>query len=237
VRFTSPSDFGKFIPGYSEVLTTERRNRAIAFLGLTRTVCGVEVVPFCPKHRLALGLVENGFMMHGDGGPEDVLQVLWHLSPLYEQRFGPRRSAAEAERKRLAVQVLAGDPADLSQQVRVFLASQFADRPEIQGDDAGESPDYSDHVHWVAIESSFWMSIHGGFTLESYLSTPYLVLQQLRRAWKVNNPDRMRLPNGDVVTDHPIFRNFSDKLAGDWQVEQRAVIALAIKSRTERLPN
>ncbi len=124
---------------------------------------------------------------------------------------------------------------EMIRQVRNFLASQFADSPEVSGDEEGGQPDYSDHVSWYAIEASFWMNVHGGFTLEGYGRTPYLVLQQLRRAWKVNNPDRVRLPNGDHVVDHPIFRNASDRLISDAHVARRGVIAMAILGRTERL--
>lgn len=229
------------VPGISAIRASERQNRAVALLGLTREVCGFPVVPFAPRHRLALAASGCGFVIDGDGGPEDVFQVLWHLSPWWDRREGPESLRAEGERiriKQLVVEVVKAEAApEMSRQVRVFLASQFADAPELSGDEEGGQPDYSDHVSWYAIEASFWMNVHGGFTLESYGRTPYLVLQQLRRAWKVNNPDRVRLPNGDHVVDHPIFRNSSDRLIADHHAARRSVIALAILGRTERLPS
>ncbi len=233
MRVAAEKDFEALVPGLSEARRTERLNRTRAFLGLTATVCGVEVVPFDPRHRLALCGVENGFVMSGEGGAEDVLQFLWHMSPLWERRDQPE---GMSERERLKALVLAGPVGEMARQVRVYIASQLADPPELQGDGGEAAPDYSNHVSWFAIEASFWMNVHGGFTLESYARTPYLVLQQLRRAWKVNNPDREFLPNGSSVVDHPVFRNFSDRLAADWHVARRAVIAEAILAQTTRLP-
>lgn len=242
MRLTTGKDLEALVPGLAETRAAERQNRAIAFLGLTREVCGVPLVPFTPRLRLALATVENGLLRGEDGTPEDVFQVLWHLSPWWERREAEddgQRTRAEGERIRLQRLVAkwsaAGVAEEMARQVRGYLASQFADPPELS-DDAEASPDYSDHVSWFAIEASFWLNIHGGFTLESYARTPYLVLQQLRRAWKVNNPDRERLENGDVIIDHPTFRNASDTILADIHVAQRAVIAAAIRAQTTRLP-
>lgn len=233
----SLKDYEAFVPGLRELRAIEHENRQVAFLGLTTKVAGHEVVPFTPSHRLALAAVGNTFVVNGSGGMEEAYQVLWHLSEWYEHRQGPQAARAEEERIKLREAVVAANPANLVRDVRAYLASQLADRPELPGDGADESPDHSRHVHWVAVEASFWMNIHGGFTFDSYLRTPYLVLQQLRRAWRINNPSRIPMPNGHLVVDHPIFRNFSDMIAGDAHVAHRAAIAAAIRAQTVRLPS
>jgi hypothetical protein len=87
----------------------------------------------------------------------------------------------------------------------------------------------------MASEAGFWLSVHGGFTLESYLATPYLALQQLYRAWQVNNPVVTRDARGNVVVEEPQFINRSDALLGAWHRQHREAIAEAIRNQTVRL--
>ncbi len=201
-------DAEKVIPGLRERRTQERTNRALAFAGITHTVCGREILPLTPGHRLHLQLTGNGFTTNGVVTLADVFSFLWVLSP---HNVG----GIEAARHQyfLSQDVLKFDLHESVSEVANYLGDQLQDATESSGD----GRDMSAWVHWMAADAEFWISVHGGFTLEEYKRTPYLVFQQLYRAWKVNNPDVERMKDGSVIVRDPVFVNSSDKLIFDFR--------------------
>jgi hypothetical protein len=228
------ANFEGLVPGLREQRETERRNRALAFAGLTHRVCGVEINPFTPRHRLALGLVLNAFVCGDAPLAGDVFAFLWLCSPSFVPLSGWTRWLSELRQWRLRRHVRRLDLETAKREVRAYLAAQLADAPDSWGSD--DAPDQSPWVSWFAKDASFWMEVHGGFTVESYLATPYLVLQQLYRAWRCHHPDVRAGADGSVVVEHPAFINASDIMIGQWHAQRRDEIGAIIRSRTTRLP-
>ncbi len=219
----------EIVPGVAELRARERHNRALAFAGITRTVCGLEIRPLTPAARLELQLLRNAFAVAGAQPLEgDVFVFLWILHP----RRGRARGVADSLLQwRLRRRVRKLELAVAVREIRLFMIEQLQDLPEST---TGGS-DLSPWVHWMGSEASWWMSVHHGFTLEGYLSTPYLVLQQLFRGWKINNPEIRYSPNGSATVEEPQFINASDRLVGQYHVEHRAAAATAIRQRRHRI--
>lgn len=220
------------VPGLGELRALERTNRALAFAGLGHTVCGREVRPLTPRHRLTLQLLQNAFTSPAAVPLEgDVFQFLWVLSPAY--RFGESgRVAGEVRQWWLRRHVRRLNVTAAAREIRLYLTHQLQDLPEsnLEG-----GADVSAWVHWVAMDAAFWMETFPAFTLERYLSTPYLVLQQLYRAWRVHNP-RVTYDNGRASVEEPAFINGSDRLLGKWQRHHHEEVANRIRNQTTRLP-
>ena len=231
------AELENIIPGLREARAEERLNRALAFAGLTRTVCGVELVPLTPRHRLALQLVQNAFAC----GPAtlplagDVFAFLWLLSASYGPPSVLPNPVRAFRQWKLRRHVRRLDLPRAVREIQETLAAQLQDRPETGAEERGWNAETS--VHWMAAEASFWVNIHGGFTLESYLSTPYLVLQQLLRAYRMNHPKVSYERDGTAVVEDVSFINASDRLIGNWQRLNAARIREIILSRRERLAN
>lgn len=221
------ADLERYVPRLAEIRAQERQNRALAFAGLTHTVCGREVLPLTPGHRLNLQLLQNAFATAGaDATHVDVFVFLWVVSP---QNVGGIE-AARAQyflKQDVAKMDLRGAVDDISR----YLLDQLQD---VSNGSSSEGRDNSAWIHWVAQEAAFYITIHGGFTLEQYMATPFAVLQQLFRAWKVNNPDMERTSDGKVLVRDPMFQNASDRLVRKWHRQQRDAAVRIIKAQKER---
>lgn len=216
----------ELVPGVRELRARERHNRAIAFSGITRTVCGIEIRQLTPRARIELQLLRNAFAMPGaEPLAGDVFALLWILHPKREELGATVRQWQLRRRvKRLAL-------TSATREIRIFMVEQLQDLPE----SAAVGADHSPWVHWMGAEASWWISVHGGFTFETYLRTPYLVLQQLFRGWKINNPDVTYSPAGVMTIEEPQFINGSDRLIGRYHLERRDAAAAVIRSRRHRL--
>lgn len=219
------------VPGLAETRAKEQGNRALAFSGITRTLCGVEIVALRPEVRLRLQLLRNAFAA---GRPDieplegDVFVFLWAMSPHFGQTAIPtfRQWALRRRVRKMALHAAVVAIND-------YVASQLQDSP---GSSTGaDGADNSAYVHWMAAEAGFWINVHGGFTLETYARTPYLILQQLFRAWQINHPVVRRTSNGGIEVEEPLFLNGSDALVANWHRSHREAIAEAIRNQRERL--
>lgn len=224
------------IPGLREVREIERQARALAFSGLTHTLLGIEIMPLTPFHRLGLQLIGNAY---ASGRTEeatavDAFQFIWFLSETYAKRKERGRLRTFLARRGMMKHFVRLDRRAVHDAIRHYLRTQMQDMPEQTEDDT--APDYSDSIHWAAAEAGFWLNVHGGFTLETYLHTPYLVLQQLHRAWRANHPKQVRNPDGSIAPEYPVFRNTSERMVGLFHRANAAAIAAQLKAQTTRLP-
>ncbi len=227
-------EISKAVPGLAAVVMAERRNRGLAFAGLHHAIAGVKVSPITPRHRLALALVGNSVIRKGvPVAPGAAQEFIWFLSPACDL---PARSLRRWWSKWRLGRHLARRPAgEVDAAAREYFAAQMQDEDFDLGGNS-TVPDYSNAIHWMAAEASFWISRHGGFTLESYLATPYLVLQQLERAYRVTNPQIKPDLDGRPAIVWPLFDNRSDRLVRDWHRAHAAEISDLIRNRSERLP-
>jgi len=190
------------IPGLREARAKERQNRALAFSDVPWSVCGLDVVVLTPRHRLEFQLVRNAFTVGGTVTRADVFQFLWRLNPRFKQRVWVGSLAWLARRKvAKAVRALDMDEAQIG--ILTYLASMLQDLPE-GGDGSDTSNPPENYVHWLAGEANFYLGRYNGFSLPVLMDTPYLVLQQLYRAYRLANES------------HPNFINQSDRLVGDF---------------------
>lgn len=224
----SRDNFETLVPGLRELRARERENRALGFAGITRTVCGEELASLTPGTRLELQLLRNAFTIPGveplDG---DVFLFLW-ITNARRTRV-PVVSSFRQWRLRRRVKKL--HLAAAVREIRSYMVDQLQDLPEA----SGEGADLSPWVFWMASEASWWLSTHGGFTLEAYLRTPYIVLQQLYRGFRMNNPVVAYDARGNAIVEEPQFINASDRLVGEFHAQHRAAAAAAIRSRRTRL--
>lgn len=223
----------ELVPGVAELRARERQNRALAFSGITRTVCGVELVSLTPRARLELQLLRNAFAVPGAEPLEgDVFTFLWVLHPARNRGAGGLQKLQDwARQALLRRRVKRLELEHATREIRIFMVEQLQDLPESSGD----GRDQSAWVHWMGAEASWWIQVHGGFTFAEYLATPYLVLQQLYRGFRCNNPEMRVGANGAVIVEDPQFINGSDRLIGQFHAEHRAAAAAAIRANRTRL--
>jgi hypothetical protein len=224
------------VPGLLEARAKEQENRALAFAGITHRVCGREIRPLTPRARLELQLVRNAFFLR-DGKPDvaDVFQFLWTLDPGRLPLQGLARPLSEIRQWRLRQYVRKLDLGKAFREIRAYLVEQLQDEPADYVDD-GTRADVGAWIHWIASDAGFFLSIHGGFTLEAYMETPYLVLQQLIRVWQANNPRLSRNTAGEIVAEDPAFINSSDRLISRWHLQHRDRVAEIHRAPRNRLP-
>lgn len=228
------SNLETVIPGLAAAREAEHLNRAIAFAGLHHRVCGVEVRPITPATRLRLQMLRNAFAV-ADAEPleGDVFQLLWVLSPHWRPLAGWQRVLSEWSQWRLRRHVRRLELRAAVRECFEFISSQVQDDGE-RGT-SGDGADFAPWIHWLAQDASFWINIHGGFTLESYRETPLLVLQGLYRAWSVNHPDVVVGADGKPQTLQPSFINASDRIIGAWHHARRQEVADILKAQVFRI--
>lgn len=194
------------IPGLREAREQERLNRSLAFSGVPWTVCGQDAVVLTPRHRLEFQLVRNAFAVGGQPTLADVFQFLWRLNPRFKVRvwFGSRSWFA---RRKLSRAVAKMDMDQASRGILGFLAAMLQDLPEGSDGTPSSNPP-ENYVHWLAGEMNFYLTRYNAFSMQTFMDTPYLVLQQLYRAHRL------------ASDEHPQFINRSDRMIGAWQREQ-----------------
>lgn len=194
------------VPGLRAARFSERLNRALAFSGITWTVCGVEILHLTPRHRLELQLSGNAFEFNLRPMEGDVFNFLWRLSPEYRRSGFGFAGMMKKARLRLLVKRMRKSPALLrlaESQVLKYLVAMRQDLPEEMGGGVSSNPPEA-YIHWMATESFFYMQ-HLKISLEDYMDTPYLVLQQWFRCFRLANEEDVN------------FINASDRLVSEWQ--------------------
>lgn len=198
----------ELVPGLKEARDAEHQNRSVCFAGIPWTVAGFELVPFTPRHKLELTLVRNRFFVLGElPRKEDVAQILWRLHPAFRAR--PPSVAVSWARVRLWLRLRRMTRAEVMEvalAIADYLGAMTQDLPEATSGGSGSG---GNHVHWLASELAFYLQQFHGFTWQSYMDTPYLVLQQLFRAYRLS------------ASGNTHFINRSDAMLGQWLKQKR----------------
>lgn len=220
-------DLEAAIPGLRECRETEHYHRAAAFAGLTWTIAGCEIVALTPRHRLELQLARNAFTCGAPAARGDVFQILWRLNPYFHRRpsllHTPRAWLA---RRRVQRAVARCDLGDTQRQILTYIVAMFQDMPErAVNTPRGEAPAMTgNYIHWAGSDAAAFLTRFTGFSVDAYLDTPLLVLQQLMRAWRLAN---------STTDDPPTFLNESDRLVCRWQED----VTRAARARSGTGPN
>lgn len=78
------------VPGYKEAVERENALRESAALGITETICGIEVLPLNVKHLILLEGCDSPFFSGGAPEATDIGKFFWIVSPRYSRRPGLR---------------------------------------------------------------------------------------------------------------------------------------------------
>ena len=86
---------------YEAALASEQEDRALVFLGVKETICGIECEPLTPRRVEWLRLAKSPFIVGGKVGPIEIAQFLWIVSksfvPNKEKRNDFLQSALSVE--------------------------------------------------------------------------------------------------------------------------------------------
>ena len=177
--------------------------------GVPWTISGLLVVPLTPRHRLELQLAGNAFAVGSTVTKLDVFNILWRLNPDFAR--APRWLSA-AWRKRRAVfrAVKTADIGTIRTEILLFLDAMLQDLPESR--EASDGGGLGGYVHWLGNEEHFYCSTYGGITPAACKDIPYLELQQLFRAWRIEHER-----DDEGKPTEPQFINRSDALVNRWQ--------------------
>ena len=176
-------------PGITALREHELANRATGFLGITRTVAGLELVLWAPRHRLRLHGMRNAFVLGLRPRLGDVIEFFWELSPRNPENGGQPGFVARFRREMIRQKLKAQPEVPVIMSALGYLGDMMADAPRCTNEMSLTTEELGQYCHWVTAECSFYVQTHGGFTVESYMRTPYLVLNQLWRCWKILHPD------------------------------------------------
>jgi hypothetical protein len=181
----------QIIPGYREAVERETLDREAAFLPVTESIAGVEVLPLTPLHYSMLECAGSPFVRGGLPNPGDVLAFLWCVSPRYCSGYWRRWLFARSLRRLSFVRAVQG--------IGEYLTAAFADAPGVK--QTGFKPSYySGTAALVDLLASQY-----GWTEETILRIPFKRLFQYARAIRARHDDK------------PIFFNPSDSVISEWQ--------------------
>ncbi len=175
------------IPGYTDAVAEERRDRAFAFLGQQDTICGVPVHQMTPIHWEWFRATDNPFVCGGHVNSAHALHALWMLSVDFKADAAATQEFTERH--------LTIDVESLYRDLDAYMVRMFLDAP--YGKEG--LPYYSaaaGMVHGMAEAPYNWDT-------ERTLRTPLPIIFQLLKA-----KDRAA---GIIVINRK-----SDKVRGDW---------------------
>lgn len=204
-----PNRIEALVPGLKEARENERTNRGLAMAGVPWTICGLLVVPLTPRHRLELQLARNAFAEGLQPSKLDLFNLLWRLNPDFK-RAPQWLSKAWWARRKVVAAVRGAELVSVTLQIYEYLEVMLQDLPESR--DGADGGGLGGYVHWLGNEEHFYCSTYGGFTPDIFKDTPYLELQQLFRAWRIEHE---RDDEGHPA--EPQFINRSDALVNNWQ--------------------
>jgi hypothetical protein len=160
----------KELSEHEAALESERRDRAVALLGLPELIAGIRVSPLTPRRLEWLRAFSNPFICGGAPSPAAILQFLWFVSPDF--------SFETSEEKRLAfiAQRAELDYPEAREGIEVYLDRAFLD-----------APNGSEKVSYYAPTVGLYHTLneyypHAGWSLEAVLNTPLSIIYQLIKA-------------------------------------------------------
>jgi len=111
----------QLVPGYREAVEQEQASRDAAFIDVTHSVCGVDVLPLTLRHLSILLLVRSPFVCGGMPTSEDVAKWLWIMSPDF--------STDQRKRDKFVRSVRGINFVDVVVAIREFTNAQLRDVP------------------------------------------------------------------------------------------------------------
>ncbi len=196
------------VPGFKAARDRERLHRALAFADVPWTICGLTCAHLTPGHRVELQLAGNALACGLLPKKGDVFQILWRLNPAFSRKIGFRGWLAK---RRVVRAVRMAQESAAALEVLEYMTAMMQDLPE-SSESADSSNPAGNYVHWMAGEAAFFMS-RFNMAFREYRETPYLILQQLHRGYRLSHEL------------DPQFINASDRLINQWQRHHAQQIA------------
>lgn len=188
-----PTNWNREIPGWREAVERENAVRDESFLGLTETLCGIEVLPLSAYHFLILEAVHSPFVCGGVPNEVDIARFLWIVSP----QFRPTTTRADRKLRDKFIRRLSN--LDWEQSVKAittYTEDAFQDSPGSRG---GSQASY---WSWIAGLVDFIASAYG-WTERDIIDIP------LKRAFQYVRLIKSR-------ESEAIHFNRSDTVRGEW---------------------
>lgn len=152
------------IPGYDEALASERRDRALAFLGQKERIAGIECNMLTPRLMEWLRALENPYIIGGEVKPAMMLQFLWIVSTEFQR----------GDKDEFIARVAVMDGNLIAEGIEAYIDRMFLDSP----DGKPSKPLFSyaaGLAHEMAREPYRW-------DVERTLETPLPIIFQLIKA-------------------------------------------------------
>lgn len=175
------------IPGYNDAIAEERRDRAIAFLGIRETIAGVEVEQLTPRRLEWLRATDNSYVCGGEVTKATILQFLWFVSPHFTTDKKARDTFI-ANHTKLNCEAA-------SRAIDAYLDRAFLDAPRGKASTPYVSI-AADLAHAMSDKPFHW-------PVETTLTTALPIIYQL-------------LKSKDRAAGLVVINRKSDKVAGDW---------------------
>lgn len=175
------------IPGYNDAIAEERRDRAIAFLGIRETIAGVEVEQLTPRRLEWLRATDNAYVCGGEVGKATILQFLWFVSPEFTTEQTKRDDFIASHSK---LNFKLADKA-----IDAYLERTFLDAPR------GKVT--TPYVSIAADLAHAMSDVPFHWPVETTLTTALPIIYQL-------------LKSKDRAAGLVVINRKSDKVAGDW---------------------
>lgn len=211
-----PGDFA----GYEAAVAHENLVRAAACLGLTETVCGMEVLPMNIEHVRFLALADSPFLIRGIS-PEiiclrpkidaEIVQALWIISPRF--KAGNIRARNKFLRSKMVKRSRLAPLIGRIESVAKYVEDAYIDNPPLPP----SNKSYFAYEIGVAVE----MSRAFGLPIDFWNKHP---LRQFMR-WITGKPSPLKIPlkivfqirkaQRQMDVPNAILHNASDKLLAD----------------------
>lgn len=155
---------------FASALASERKDRAVAMLGLPELINGVEVKALTRRILEWLTIAGNPFIVGGEIKPEALLQFVWHVSPSFKP------FATSEERQVFIAPFFAMDKDELREGIEKYLDRAFLDAPT---GEAGTQYYSATAGLYHALNTCY---PNAGWTLDTVLDLPLRIGFQLIKA-------------------------------------------------------
>ena len=157
------------LSAHEAALASERKDRAVAMLGLPELIAGVQVEPLTPRRLEWLRAMGNPFICGGHCPTEAIPDFLWYVSSCFE--FGN-----DEKRREFLASILSLDVEEAREGIDEYLDRAFLD-----------APTGKESVAYYSTSAGLYHSLNvsypgAGWHLERVLDTPLRVTYQLIKA-------------------------------------------------------
>ncbi len=185
---------------HEEALASERKDRAVAVLGLPELIAGIQVEPLTPRRLEWLRAMGNPFICGGEASIPAVTQFLWIISKGFVICDDVKRDAF------LASIIVGYDLVEIREGIEAYLDRAYLDAPE------GPNDGPSFFAPSIGIYRAINKAYGDEWTFERVMETPLRILFQLTKC-------------DDKASGCSVINRRSYKVQGKWLSELETLTA------------